>query len=220
MLETFDLLPPLLGGAVVTIELTALAGGLALLLAIPLALLRCSSHAAARWSARAYVETFRGTSALVQVYFFYFVLPLFGVSWPAFQTGVLALGLNWAAWASEVLRGSIQSVDVGQREAAAALSLPPGVAMRKVILPQAFLAALPPLGNMSIELLKSTSLVSLITITDLAFAAKLLLQETGRREEIYVLTLLIYFAIGYALSHAFQLLERRMSRGQLRGRTS
>lgn len=115
------------------------------------------------------MEVFRGTSALVQLFWFYFVLPMFGMKLPALLVGIVVLGANAGAYGAEVVRGAILAVPAGQREAAVALNLTRARTIWRIILPQAVPAMLPPTGNLLIELLKNTALVSLITITDLTF---------------------------------------------------
>ena len=131
-----------------------------------------------------YKRQFRGTSALVQLFWFYFVLPLFGVQLPAMLVGIVVLALNAGAYGAEVVRGAIRAVPPGQREAGVALNLTRGQIMRRIVVPQAIPAMLPPAGNLLIELLKNTALVSLITITDLTFRGQLLRSETLRTTEI------------------------------------
>ncbi|MFY3195196.1 ectoine/hydroxyectoine ABC transporter permease subunit EhuC, partial [Achromobacter xylosoxidans] len=175
-----ELVPPLLEGLAVTLEI--MAG--AVVLAVPLALVagvgRLSTVHPVRWLASIYVEVFRGTSALVQLFWFYFVLPLFGVQLPAMLVGIVVLALNAGAYGAEVVRGAIRAVPPGQREAGVALNLTRGQIMRRIVVPQAIPAMLPPAGNLLIELLKNTALVSLITITDLTFRGQLLRSETLR----------------------------------------
>ncbi|MCH4589541.1 ectoine/hydroxyectoine ABC transporter permease subunit EhuC, partial [Achromobacter xylosoxidans] len=187
-----ELVPPLLEGLAVTLEI--MAG--AVVLAVPLALVagvgRLSTVRPVRWLASIYVEVFRGTSALVQLFWFYFVLPLFGVQLPAMLVGIVVLALNAGAYGAEVVRGAIRAVPPGQREAGVALNLTRGQIMRRIVVPQAIPAMLPPAGNLLIELLKNTALVSLITITDLTFRGQLLRSETLRTTEIFTLMLLLY----------------------------
>ncbi|MEN4918774.1 ectoine/hydroxyectoine ABC transporter permease subunit EhuC [Achromobacter spanius] len=205
-----ELVPPLLEGLAVTLQI--MAG--AVVLAVPLALLsgmgRLSSATPVRWLASVYVEVFRGTSALVQLFWFYFVLPLFGVQLPAMLVGIVVLALNAGAYGAEVVRGAIRAVPPGQREAGVALNLTRGQIMRRIVLPQAVPAMLPPAGNLLIELLKNTALVSLITITDLTFRGQLLRSETLRTTEIFTLMLLMYFAVALLITAGVRLLERRV----------
>jgi polar amino acid transport system permease protein len=205
-----ELVPPLLEGLAVTLQV--MAG--AIVLAVPLALAsgigRLSTLRPVRWLASIYVEVFRGTSALVQLFWFYFVLPLFGVQLPAMLVGIVVLALNAGAYGAEVVRGAIRAVPPGQREAGVALNLSRGQIMRRLVLPQAVPAMLPPAGNLLIELMKNTALVSLITITDLTFRGQLLRSETLRTTEIFTLMLLMYFAVALLITAGVRLLERRV----------
>ncbi|CAB3629716.1 ectoine/hydroxyectoine ABC transporter permease subunit EhuC [Achromobacter dolens] len=205
-----ELVPPLLEGLAVTLEIMAGAVVLAVPLALAAGVGRLSTVRPVRWLASIYVEVFRGTSALVQLFWFYFVLPLFGVQLPAMLVGIVVLALNAGAYGAEVVRGAIRAVPPGQREAGVALNLTPGQIMRRIVVPQAIPAMLPPAGNLLIELLKNTALVSLITITDLTFRGQLLRSETLRTTEIFTLMLLLYFAVALLITAGVRLLERRV----------
>ncbi|CAB3839591.1 ectoine/hydroxyectoine ABC transporter permease subunit EhuC [Achromobacter xylosoxidans] len=205
-----ELVPPLLEGLVVTLEIMAGAVVLAVPLALAAGVGRLSTVRPVRWLASIYVEVFRGTSALVQLFWFYFVLPLFGVQLPAMLVGIVVLALNAGAYGAEVVRGAIRAVPPGQREAGVALNLTRGQIMRRIVVPQAIPAMLPPAGNLLIELLKNTALVSLITITDLTFRGQLLRSETLRTTEIFTLMLLLYFAVALLITAGVRLLERRV----------
>lgn len=204
------LVPPLLEGLGVTLQI--MAG--AVVLAVPLALApgigRLSTLRPVRWLSSVYVEVFRGTSALVQLFWFYFVLPLFGVQLPAMLVGIVVLALNAGAYGAEVVRGAIRAVPPGQREAGIALNLTRAQIMRRIVVPQAIPAMLPPAGNLLIELMKNTALVSLITITDLTFRGQLLRSETLRTTEIFTLMLLMYFGVALLITAGVRLLERRV----------
>ena len=173
-----------------------------------------------RWLATVYVEVFRGTSALVQLFWLFFVLPQFGILIDAFTVAVLALGLNVGAYGSEVVRGAIQSVARGQWEAGTALNMSRAQMLRRIILPQAFIAMIPPWGNLFIELLKSTALVSLITLSDLAFKAQQMNQTTFKTIPIFTLVLLMYLVMSLCVTIGMRLLEKRASAGLSRGRTA
>ncbi|MBD0867247.1 ectoine/hydroxyectoine ABC transporter permease subunit EhuC [Achromobacter anxifer] len=205
-----ELAPPLLQGLAVTLEIMAGAVVLAVPLALAAGIGRLSSLRPLRWIAAVYVEVFRGTSALVQLFWFYFVLPLFGVQLPAMLVGIVVLALNAGAYGAEVVRGAIRAVPPGQREAGIALNLTRGQIMRRIVVPQAVPAMLPPAGNLLIELLKNTALVSLITITDLTFRGQLLRSETLRTTEIFTLMLLMYFAVALLITGGVRLLERKV----------
>ena len=210
-------LPQLLAGAVLTVEITLLGCLLALVMGMLAALARLYGPAPLRWLATAYVEIFRGTSALVQLFWLFFVLPQFGVTLPPFLVAVLALGLNVGAYGSEVVRGAILGVHRGQWEAATALNMTRVEALRRIILPQAFVAMIPPWGNLFIELLKATSLVSLITLADLTFKAQTLNQSTFKTVPIFTLVLLLYLALSLVLTIGMRWLENRAALGLARG---
>ncbi len=206
-----DLLPILLRGVGLTVQLTLVSAALSLVIAIVAGLGRTSHIAPIRWIAGVYVEVFRGTSVLVQLFWFFFALPLFGITLSAFVAGVLALSLNIGAYGAEVVRGAIRSVPVGQIEASIALNMPPALRMRRVVFPQAFVLMLPPFGNLIIELLKATALVSLITLPDVTFRGVTLQQTTGQTVEIFTWLLVIYFALAYPLTLFVRWIERRAS---------
>lgn len=210
-MRPFDLLPTLLRGLAVTIELTLAGGALAFVVAIFIGVLRSSPLAFVRTIASFYVEVFRGTSILVQMFWIFFVLPLppFNLELTAFQAGALSLGLNVGAYGAEVVRGAIQATPREQIEATIALNMPPLLRMRRVILPQAMVRILPPFGNLLIELLKATSLVSLITLGDITLQALTLRQTVGRTPEIFSLLIVIYFLIAYPLTVGIRWIESR-----------
>lgn len=212
MLDSVELLPPLWQGLQVTLQVMAGAIVLAIPLAVLAGLARLAPWRLVSWPAIGYIELFRGTSALVQLFWVYYVLPLFGISLPAIAAGVLVLGLNAGAYGAEVVRGAVQAVPRGQREAAVALNMTPAHTLRRIVLPQAYAAMLPPAGNLLIELLKNTALVSLITIADLTFRAQLLRADTLRTIEIYSWVLGLYFAVALIMTAGVRLLERRLAR--------
>lgn len=203
----------ILQGAVVTVQLAVMGGVLALIMAFIAGLGRVSRFAALRWLATAYIEFFRGTSIFVQLFFAYFVLPFAGISLTPLQAGVLALGLNVGAYAAEVVRGAIQSVGREQYEACVALNLSPWQCMRRVILPQALLIMLPTFGNNAIELLKATSVVSLISLADMTFQANIVRSQTGNTLIPFATILVLYFIFAMIIAFSVRALERRMARG-------
>lgn len=203
----------ILQGAVVTVQLTVMGSALALVMAFVAGLGRISRVFAIRWLATAYIEFFRGTSIFVQLFFAYFVLPFAGVSLTPLQAGVLALGLNVGAYAAEVVRGAIQSVGWEQYEACIALNLSRWQCMSKVILPQALLVMLPTFGNNAIELLKATSVVSLISLSDMTFQANIVRAQTGNTLFPFATILVLYFAFAMIIAFSIRALERRMARG-------
>lgn len=205
-------LPPLIAGLRVTLQLTVGGAICALVLAVLAGLARRSSRRWLRWPANVYVEVFRGTSAMVQLFWFYFALPFFGVSLPALLTGVLVLGLNSGAYGAEVVRSAIDHVPRGQWEAGRALNLSDGRILFRVVLPQAVPMMLPPAGNLLIELMKNTALVSLITLSELTFAAQVQRAATLETVPLFALTLLIYFVLAQALLMGVRRIEQHVTR--------
>ncbi len=203
----------MLQGVLVTIGLTLMGSALALVMAFVAGLGRLSRFFAVRALATAYIEFFRGTSIFVQLFWAYFVLPLLGLELTPLQAGVLALGLNVGAYGAEVVRGAVQSIGKEQYEACVALNLGRWQAMRHVILPQAFLLMLPTFGNNAIELLKATSIVSLISLADLTFQAQVVRAQTGNTLVPFTTILIGYFVLAMLISWGVRSLERRLSRG-------
>ncbi len=213
MIDWSGYLSLILQGAVVTVQLTVMGSILALIVAFIAGLGRISRFAILRWLATAYIEFFRGTSIFVQLFFAYFVLPFMGISLTPLQAGVLALGLNVGAYAAEVVRGAILSVGREQYEACTALNLSRWQCMRKVILPQALLVMLPTFGNNAIELLKATSVVSLISLADMTFQANIVRSQTGSTLIPFATILFLYFVFALLISFGVRALERHMARG-------
>lgn len=207
-----------LRGLFTTVALTLLGALLATLCGLAAGLGRLSRDPILRLLAGLYVELFRGTSALVQLFWFYFAFPLvLGISLPAFVAGVLVLGLNVGAYGAEVVRGAILAVPQGQREAALALGLSQAQVMRRVVLPQAILSMLPPAGNLLIELMKASALVSMITVVDLTYAVDRINAHTLDTGLAYGGALLLYFAFALVLSSSVRALEARLARGRDHG---
>ncbi|MGE0118282.1 MAG: ectoine/hydroxyectoine ABC transporter permease subunit EhuC [Dongiaceae bacterium] len=215
-----DFLPVLLEGTLVTIEITAMSAMVAVPCAVAAALAKIYGVLPLRWLAVAYIEIFRGTSALVQLFWLFFVLPHFGITLEPITAAVVGLGLNLGAYGAEVVRGAVQAVPRGQWEASTALNMTRAMALRRIVLPQAFVAMIPPWGNLFIELLKATSLVSLITITDLTFKAKGISDVTLRTAEVFNVALVIYLCIALVITYAMRTLERSATRGLARGRSA
>ena len=214
-MSTLEILGSLLKeGLLVTVSLTFFSAILALVLGFGSGLARMSKSKIIWFIAGTYVDLFRGTSLLVQLFFIYFVLPMFGLRMSAMVAAVLAIGLNFGAYTSEVVRSAVQAIDVGQREASVALNMTRQQMMRRIIIPQAFIRMIPNLGNQLIELFKSTSLVSLITLTDLTYQANVLNGSTLETTKIYTLLLLIYFVLAWPLTKGMNVLERKLTEGR------
>lgn len=180
-------------GSLITIQQTVMATILAILVAAVFGMMRLSDNRMVRGTSIVYIEFFRGTSLLVQLYWIFFVLPLLGVTFDKFTAGFVAVGLNLGAYGAELVRGSIESVPKGQYEACHALNMSYYKRMRRIILPQALLIMLPPWGNLLIELLKGTALVSLISVADLMFEAKQINGTTYLSAESFGTALIIYY---------------------------
>jgi arginine/lysine/histidine/glutamine transport system substrate-binding and permease protein len=195
------------------VRLTAVMAVSSLALGLPfglgLALARVQSNRLVSTPAAIYVEVMRGTPLLVQILFVYFVLPSVGVNLPAYTSGVLALTLNAAAYISEVIRAGILSIDAGQMEAARALAMSHWQAMRRIILPQTFRRVVPPLTNEGIALLKDSSLVSVIGLTELARTGQELASRYAAPLTIWPHVALLYLALTFPLTRVAEYLERR-----------
>ncbi len=212
-----EALPALLKGALITLQLTAIATTLGLIGGILLGIIRLSKVKALRLLARVYVDFFRGTPLLVQLYIIYFGIPaLFnylGIDFRFNQWGaaIVGLSLNSAAYLAEIVRAGIQSVEVGQKEASESLGLSSTQTMRYVIFPQALRRMIPPLGNEFITLLKDTSLVAVIGYQELFREGQLIVATTYRSFEIYGAVALIYLLLTVLSSQVFSLLERKLN---------
>ncbi len=183
-------------GALVTVEVTAASLGLGCLLGLLVGMGRLSPGRRIIYGiCTAYLTFIRGTPLLVQLFLLFFGLPQFGILLPAFLCGVLGLGIYSGAYVSEIVRGSIQSIDRGQMEAARSLGMPYRMAMRKVILPQAFVRMIPPLGNEFIALIKNSALVSLLTIDDVMHEGEKIISVSYRSLEVYLAIAFIYLLL-------------------------
>lgn len=207
-------LPQLLHGAVVTLEVTACALILGVVLGTLIGIARLNPRNRVLYGlSSAYVLLIRGTPLLVQLFILFFGLPQFGIMLPAFLSGVLGLGLYSAAYISEVVRGAIQSVDRGQMEAARSIGMSSAQAMRAIILPQAVVRMIPPLGNEFIALIKNSALVSLLTITDIMHEGQKIIAVSYRSLEVYLVVAAIYFVLTSLTSMLLGAAERRLKRG-------
>lgn len=209
---------PLMQGAWVTVQLTFYSTIFGAILSFAAGMGKISSNIAIRTIAVVYIEIFRGTSLLVQLFWLYFALPVAGqaigvdLRLPPVVAGVLALSLNIGAYGAEVVRGGIQAVSRDQYEAAKALNFTPRKTLWRIALPQAIPEMMPSFGNLAIQNLKDTALVSLISLTDLAFRAEQLRNFTQDSTTIYTLALLMYFGLALVLTALMRLLERFVGR--------
>lgn len=210
-----ELLPLLLQGTQVTLQVAYLSAIVAILAAFTAGICRLSKSSIVRHTTMVYVEVFRGTSLLVQLFWLYFCLPFMGIELPKLFAAVLAIGLNYGAYGSEIVRSSIIAIPKGQREAAIALNMTPVQTMTQIIIPQAFVRMLPPFGNLLIELVKGTSLIYFITLTDLTYQAMILRNNNYELTPyIFLFLLCIYFVMNYAISIGISVWERRITVGR------
>jgi cystine transport system permease protein len=200
--------PVMLTGAGYTLlfALASMIGGLAL--GFPAAVLRMSPWAVLRWPATLYVSLIRGTPLLVQIFVIYYGLPSIGIEFNPVTAGVLALSLNAGAYLSESLRGAIDSISVGQWRASFSLGLGYWQTLGHIVLPQALRVAVPSMSNTLISLIKDTSLVSVITMTELMLTTKEVIATTFRPLPLYIAAAAIY----WCMSLAFEGLQRRAER--------
>lgn len=198
-----------LAGMWLTARLTLISLLLGLPIGLMLSLMRVQSSRLIAAPAAFYVEVIRGTPLLVQILFIYFVLPYFRIYIPAFTSGVIALTLNSAAYIAEIFRAGIQSIETGQMEAARALGMSHAQAMRRIILPQTFRRVVPPITNEGIALLKDSSLVSIIGLTELARTGQELASRYAAPLTIWPMVAIFYLMLTFPLTRIAEYLERR-----------
>ncbi|BBO77258.1 amino acid ABC transporter permease [Desulfosarcina widdelii] len=203
----FDNHRELLAGAAITLKITAISFILALVIGAVVGIAR-SRPGLRRWLFTPYVEVFRGTPLLIQLFFIYYALPVAGITMDNLVAAYVGVGLCGGAYISEIVRGALYSVESGQREAALSLGLSPVQAMVHVILPQAMRVAIPPLMNAFSAQLKETSLVSVLAINELTRCGQMVYSRTFRPFEIYTAVAVIYFVMTFSVS----LLSRRLER--------
>lgn len=207
-------LPMLWQGAFVTMTITLASIAVGAVLAFVFGIMRVEGGPILSTIALCYTEVFRGTSLLVQLFWFYYALPLVGLSFDPITTGILVLAAHAGGYGAEIVRGALFSVSTQQLEAARALNFSRLQTLFRVSLPQAIVEMMPAFGNLAIETLKLSSLVSLISIADLTFAAQSIRNITLDSTSIYSITLLCYFAMSLVLMVAIRVLERLVRRGQ------
>lgn len=204
----------LMDGAGVTIEITLSALVLSIAFGLLVGIARLDPQKRVRYgAATAYLSLFRGTPLLVQLFIWFYGLPHFGILLPAFFCGMVGLGMYSAAYVSEIVRGAIQSVDKGQMEAARSVGMSYRQAMFKIILPQAFIRMIPPLGNEAISLIKNSALVSLLTIHDLMHEGQKIISVTYRSLEVYLVIALIYWLMTTVTTLILRRVELKLKAG-------
>ncbi len=207
--KIFSLGGPLLLGAVTTIQITVLSFIFAVLIGLLFALVKLGAPRPVIWLIDAYVEIFRNTPVLAQLFIIYFGLAHIGVQIAAIPAAVIGLGLNGSAILTEVFRAGLSAVHRGQREAALAVGMTPWTSLRFIILPQTWRITLPPLGNYAIALLKDTAVVSAIAAPEIMFYARNLVTSTFETTLIYLLAALLYFALSFPLARLVNRFEQR-----------
>lgn len=206
------ILPALMQGAVITVELFAATLILALPLGLPIALGENSRISSVRWICKFYVLIFRGTPLMLQLFFFYFFFPIFlGIQMDALPTAVITFVLNYAAYFAEIYRGGINGIDRGQYEAAQSLGLTRSQTMMGVILPQTFRIVLPPISNEVIVLIKDTALASAIALADMMRVSESIVNRDGSLMA-YVLAAGIYLVFTLVMTLLLGRVEKRFSR--------
>jgi glutamine transport system permease protein len=216
-----DSIPVLNHAALLTLELTAGAVAIGVVIGLFMALGRLSKITVLRGAAITYIDFFRGTPLLVQIFLVYFLIPKL-LHWQTlpdnyqYIAGIIAMGLNSGAYIAEIFRAGIQSIDRGQTEAARSLGMTHAQAMRYVILPQAFKRVIPPLGNEFIALLKDSSLLSIIAIEELFYSGKIIAGRTFQPIPMYITVALYYLLMTQLISQWVAYMERRLGKNDLR----
>lgn len=225
-------LPLLLEGAWFTVQITVISVAIGCVIGLFFGLARLSKNRLVSFLAVSYIDFFRGTPLLVQIFLIYFggpqVLDMFqqflmntfgmpqlmsNTHIPPFFAAVLSCSLNCGAYTAEIFRAGVQSIERGQTEAARSLGMTHGQSMRHIILPQAFKRVIPPMGNEFIAMMKDTSLLSVIGFEELARRGQLVISETYRAFEIWMTVAFIYLVMTLVISRLVALLERRMETG-------
>jgi len=212
-------LPVLLEGAKLTIFYTAFSVFFGMILGLIFALGKMAHNKLIKAVAIAYIEFFRGTPLLVQIFVIYFGIPQVLGFYPENYTviaGIVALSLNSGAYTAEIFRSGIQSIDYGQMEAARSLGMSHAQAMRYIILPQAIKVVIPPLGNEFIAMLKDSSLLAVITVEELLMSAKIIVGRTLQPMPLYITVAMMYLVMTLVLSLLVNYTEKRLGKSDLR----
>lgn len=196
--------------AAVTVVIALGSMVIAIVLGLPLAVGQWKGPAWLRALCTIYVEFFRGTPVLVQLLFLYFGLPVIGIAMPGWLTALVGLGLNYAAYESQVYRASLEAIPTGQWEAAYSLGMGPVLAFRRIVLPQAFRIALPPMTNDFVSLFKDTSVAYAISVWELATAYRELASASGQFLLLGLAVSAFYLAMSLPMAHFARLLEQRL----------
>jgi|ERR1700722_17160466 polar amino acid transport system permease protein len=207
-----EFLPILLQGAGLTIVVTIGSLLFSTLLGLVWAMMRVSGIPALSWIAKSVVNVIRGIPIIVQLFYIYFVLPDFGVTFTALQASIIGLGIAYSAYQAENFRAGIEAIDKGQIEAAQSIGMGWAMTMRRVILPQAVKIVLPPYGNIMVMMLKDSSQASTITVAELALQGRLIASSTFQNSTVFTLVALLYLTMSIPLIMLVSYLERRFGK--------
>lgn len=208
-------LPAFARGLVITFEVSIAAELVGIVLGLAAALARLSRWSGLRLAAIGYIDFFRGVPLLATlVWFYYGVSLLFGINFTAFSAGVSGLGITYGAYLAEIFRAGIQAVPRGQTEASKTLGLSPWQIMQHVILPQAIRIALPPIGNSFVSMLKDSSLIAVLAVTDLMRQGMIVASDTFRAFEAYTFVAIVYYAVTVLVARGLATIERRFAVSQ------
>jgi polar amino acid transport system permease protein len=203
-------LPILLDGLGTTLQLALITIILSMILAVPVAVARMAETHLVRWLAQGYIELFRCTPMLVQLFWIYFALPAFtGVTIPGYTSAIIALTANLTAFMAEAYRSGFQSVPVEQIEAGQMLRLSRWLQLRHIIIPQAIRQQIPVILSLNISMFKDTALVSTIAVADLMFRSNTVAVESFKALEVFTTAAFLYFAIAFPVSLLTSYIERR-----------
>ncbi|SMG24215.1 polar amino acid transport system permease protein [Paenibacillus aquistagni] len=201
-----------LSGVGTTVSLSLLGVLVGVILGIVLVLMRISSIKPLRWISVTYIEVFRGTPLLVQLFIVYFGLSEYGISTSMFGAGLIAVSMNSAAYLAEIFRAGIQGVDRGQAEAARSLGMGRAMTFRHIVMPQAFRSVLPAIGNEFVTIIKETSIVSVIGLADLMFETNIIRSKTYTALAPLLGAAFFYFIMTFTLSKGIVALERKLNK--------
>ncbi|TEW56826.1 amino acid ABC transporter permease [Psychromonas sp. RZ22] len=211
VIESF---PALLDGTMITISVTIISLIIACVIGMLIGVVRSNGNSVLSCFFNVYVSVIRGTPLLVQLFIWYYGLPRVGIMLPSFLCGILGLSLYSSAYISEIVRGAIQSIEKGQMEAARSLGMSKRQGMTKIIIPQAIVRMLPPLGNEFIALIKNSALISLITIHDLMHEGTNIISTSYRDLETYLVIAVIYFVLTNISTFILRSFENRQLKSQ------
>ena len=203
-------LPLFLDGMIVTVQLAALAIAISLAWGLVIALARMSRVAPLRWLANAYIELVRNTPVLVQIYFIYFGFAAVGFHISGFMSALLALAAQNGGYMAEIYRAGIQSISIKQIEGAKALGMRWRTIMSMIVLPQAIVRVIPPIGNQSILVIKDTSLASTVAVAEMMQVGKMLTERTAASYEVFFTLAALYLVLTGVVALAFRVLDRRL----------